>query len=427
MKLCLISIFICFTYQGFTQSENTLSSEYLHGFNHINDQSFENYIHNIAEEAKIIGLGEVSHYTKECYEFKSKIIELLWDKGYKSLILEVDFGQALKWNDYATKGQGNLDSLIATSGWFTYRTEEFKSLLQSIRQHNMNNANNDENPFQIFGMEMTSVQDNIQWIQAFLKNVLEKEAPVYSLLFQDRKMIAFEEFTHEESLDYWRLYNELDLYFEANKVQLIELNGHTNYTIGLQIIEIFRQFASFISQDDFSLKVELRDQFSSRNVAWCMNQIRETDKAIIWAHNGHITKKSVLFNYDVLGHYLNKWYGNSYYSIGFTFNEGDFGAFSDSGFKKWTVPAINEESINRFFQSSKSLFAYYDIRNHLENDKNLNHYIYQKQLIRRDISEFQRENAESLMSINLSESYDALIYIEKTNFPTSIDWIQLSN
>ena len=78
------------------------------------------------EEVQILGLGEVSHYTQECYTYKTAIIEHLAQKGLlQGLVLEVDFGQALFWNDYLLTGMGDPDSLVRKSGWFTYRTEEF--------------------------------------------------------------------------------------------------------------------------------------------------------------------------------------------------------------------------------------------------------------------------------------------------------------
>ncbi|MEM7040467.1 MAG: hypothetical protein AAF570_26110, partial [Bacteroidota bacterium] len=81
----------------------------------------------------VVGLGEVSHYTKECYTLKKEVIRTLMQEGFSGLVLEVDFGQALLWDEYVVSGKGNLDTLVGKSGWFTYRTEEFKSILAMIR------------------------------------------------------------------------------------------------------------------------------------------------------------------------------------------------------------------------------------------------------------------------------------------------------
>lgn len=423
MKFVLTCTLSCFCLILLSQTSDGLSAKYLQYFNQLENNSIEEKIREIGRKSSVIGLGEVSHYTKECYDLKSKIIQILWKEGYQALILEVDFGQALYWNEYVTNGIGDLDSLIATSGWFTYRTQEFKSLIQSIRQYNLQHPA----AFQIFGMEMTSVQHNIKWFRNFLESAPITDNELVLLLSQKRKVVAFELFDQQERLDYWNLFLKLDHYLKKNEKILRQTLDEEYYDKALRIVEIFRQFACYISQDDSSLQSELRDQFSARNVIWCMNQLEESDKTIIWAHNGHITKKSILFNYDVLGHYLNKWFGEAYYSIGFTFNHGEFGSFSDHGFKKWRVSPIQQTSITTFLHSDGNQFAFYDIRSHLNAEKDMQHYIYQDQYIRRDISEYRKDDAEELMKINLSKSYDALFYVEKTNFPTSIEWIQIED
>ncbi len=395
------------------------SHEYISPFSTVKDEVLQDFIHNLSDSIRIVGLGEVSHYTKECYELKHQIIRTLIDKGFDALILEVDFGQALKWNEYVTKGEGNIDSLIAESGWFTYRTQEFKNLLKDIRTHNLSA----EKPFQIFGMEMTAMGDNLEWLCSYFKNHLSSETELIELLGLERTNVAFQVHDKFEVLAYWELYYKLKEALETNEKQLLKANDKRTYEIAKQITEILRQYATYIAQDEFYLQVEFRDQFSSRNVLWSMDMIGQDSKVMIWAHNGHIAKESVLFSYDILGYYLSKWFGNQYYSIGFTFNEGEFGAFSSNGFRRWELPPLTSESYTLDFRAYESPFLLFDIQSNLMNeDVSEENPLKNNVPIRTDVSESFSEDHRGLMEINLSATYDCLIFIDKSSYPTTIEW-----
>ena len=110
-----IWIFLCVLYGCSSTAQSFLkdSKPYIKPFDQLDAPILMDHIDQIADQARIVGLGEVSHYTKECYQLKHQIIKKLIEKGFQALVLEVDFGQALLWNAYVTKGEGDLDQLVA--------------------------------------------------------------------------------------------------------------------------------------------------------------------------------------------------------------------------------------------------------------------------------------------------------------------------
>ena len=245
-----------------------------------------------------------------------------------------------------------------------------------------------------------------------------------SLLNKERQIVAFNQYNREQRQDYWNLYYELVEFLEQNKQVLISASNEQDYETALQIAEITRQYATYISQDDFGLKTEFRDQFSSRNIYWVLNQLPENSKLILWAHNGHVAKTSPMFNYNVMGHYMARWFADEYVAIGFTFNSGSFGAFSNNGFKKWNLEAIKVPSLTLSLSQLKAPFAFFDARKALLNSKDTDYYLRKAVPIRTDISESFSDTREKMMSLNISETYDALIYIEDTSYPTTIPFKQ---
>ena len=114
LRLLILSALFLSTCQLYSQSFLRDSKDFVLPFDNIDATLLSNHIAKIADSARIIGLGEASHYTKECYELKHQIIKKLIEKGYDALVLEVDFGQAVLWNDYVTVSFMNLREMHRT-------------------------------------------------------------------------------------------------------------------------------------------------------------------------------------------------------------------------------------------------------------------------------------------------------------------------
>ncbi|MEM1217859.1 MAG: erythromycin esterase family protein [Bacteroidota bacterium] len=381
------------------------------------------WLDDTMEEVQILGLGEVSHYTRECYAYKRAIIEHLAKQGLlQALVLEVDFGQALFWNEYLLTGVGNPDSLVQKSGWFTYRTEEFRDLLVALRKHN----EQAETPIQIFGMEMTTVQSNLEWMERYVAESGLGTEELATQLEAERTMVVFWEHDQTMIQGYWDLYYTLQGWLASNAEALQRGQGETTFANAERIVEIFRQYATYVAQDDFSLQVTLRDLFSTRNVAWVHQQLGEDARLAIWAHNGHVNLRSVRFGYPVLGEHLNRWYGEAYFAIGFTFGSGQFGSFSENdGFKIWTYEEAPEGSLQGKLGALSLGDVYMDIRRLLKEDRNLDSYLRSSILYRGDLGEFlANADFQYTNPINLSSTYDGLIYLHRTQAPTGLEWIR---
>lgn len=419
MKILLSSLFLLLSICASGQ-DALLPLDHMTMFDSPGSTELSQYIEGVAADHRIIGLGEVSHYTQECYLLKEQIIMTLIDQGYDGLILEVDAGQAMIWDDYVTKGIGNLDTIVASSGWFTFRTQEFKQLLANIRSHNQTA----DAPFHLYGMEMTAVNHNLDRLLSYFSIIHDENSDLIRLLNQERQTIAFPPYKPEERLDYWNLYHLLEEELSTREATYRRALSPEDYASATHLVEMLRQFATYVSQDDFSLKAEFRDQFSARNVWWCMNQLGEDSQVIIWAHNGHIAHTSVVSNYDVLGHYLQQWFGDEYFALGFTFHHGEFGAFSAEGFKRWSLNPSDTTSLTTEFSKLAAPYVLLKVREALGADPSPSHPLRQSQLIRTDISEFLREGWGKWMPITVADCYDAMIHIEETHYPTTITWLE---
>ncbi len=367
------------------------------------------------QSATIVGLGESTHYTKECYDLKFTLIQQLIEEGFNALVLEVDFGQALLWNRYVTYNEGNLDSLIASSGWFTYRTEEFKRLLKSIHDYNLTA----EEPFQLAGMEMTAINHNLTWMQSFLDELGLKSAVLDSILHHEVPSIAFYNHSSADRKAYWSLFLELEDLLPKRTVASAKLSS---LGVAYRMLEIFRQYATYVSQDDFSLKVELRDQFSSRNELWVLDEFGIDGRIVLWAHNGHVARNAPMSNYAVLGTHLSRWFGDAYYSVGFTFNKGTFGSFGPDGFENFAISERDTSFWTNAFIATERPFLLVDVRSNLNKTSGLRSDLRNEHTIRTDAGESFNADVPTTMPLVLGDTYDALIYFNTSHTPTSVPW-----
>ncbi|MCI0392115.1 MAG: erythromycin esterase family protein [Acidobacteria bacterium] len=68
-----------------------------------------------------------------------------------------------------------------------------------------------------------------------------------------------------------------------------------------------------------------RDYYMAENIQYLMKTEGPGTKMVVWAHNGHIQTGN-LGQLPAMGNYLRKFFGDAYYALGFSFNEGGFQA-----------------------------------------------------------------------------------------------------
>jgi erythromycin esterase len=87
------------------------------------------------KQARIVGLGEATHGTREFFEMKHRIFKYLVEMhGFKAFAFECDYGESVFFDRYINGGPGDIDELMKTKMHFwTWRTVEVRALLEWIR------------------------------------------------------------------------------------------------------------------------------------------------------------------------------------------------------------------------------------------------------------------------------------------------------
>lgn len=295
-------------------------------------QGFEDLrpLEAIVGNARVVGLGEATHGTKEFFQLKHRILEFLVEKeGFTLFGLEADMPEASLLDDYVLTGKGDPAEALAITHP-VWNVKEMLALIRWMRAYNANPAH--PKKLRFYGFDMQERKRTYACVKAWLDEEDSDEA-VRLARINDRMTAllgAPEGSSSTERLDAWQ---DLARGIEAI-VQRQEKRMAVSIPAGqskvdkrqIQNLRLLAQFAGSRGEADRGL----RDQFMATNVAWRLSQDPDA-KMVLWAHNGHIAyRPGVKLGAETLGWYLRRSMGQAYRNFGFAFRDGAFRAW-DAG------------------------------------------------------------------------------------------------
>ncbi len=266
--------------------------------------------------SSIIGLGEESHGIKSINECRNQLVYDVSAKyNVKFIVWEESFADLYAVNKLLEDPDPNYDELLKRFTWF-WQTEETKNLLKFIHEYN---SENKEDKILILGMDYSPHLSSYQNIMEFFKDKIDDESILnqYSNFKDDFKSFKRLKKRQNKELIFiaTRLKEELNsnaerytAWYSNNEIELIKIN-----------IEGIIQAASYYGKNSDS-----RDLTMFKNVEAIFSLCEESEKLIIYAHNGHLQKRDDYDFEKVTGTYLKETYGKDYYAVGFEFGAGDY-------------------------------------------------------------------------------------------------------
>lgn len=311
-------------------------------------------------EARIVGLGENTHGSKEVFMMKHRLVEfLVTEMGFNIFAIEANMPEAYKLNnyilnhDFVTDNQYDSKSLLKGMYFWTWNTQEVLDMVNWMKQFNM--RGNAQIQFTGFDMQyyMGALQ-NISDYSNLSDPDLKLKIDTISSLFEKLKQKGAKAIeSKEEIAEIKNECNDIQTYLIKNKDKIIQKSDSTNYkwlhqnaTILIQCLEL----AGKGNSGSF-----LRDESMATNVRWILEN-NPNSKIILWAHNGHITKRV-----HQMGYYLDKEYGNKYYNIGFLSNSGKYTAVNSSRLNSNNILESGKPGSFEFeFHRTETPYFYFD-------------------------------------------------------------------
>lgn len=316
--------------------------------------------------ARLVALGEGTHGTREFFLLKHRLIRfLVKELDFRLVAFEASWPEAEQLNEYVATGAGDPAQLLAGLHFWTWYTEEVLDLLRWLREFNTEEAGGTVVRFSGF-----DVQHPRRTLEGLL-GYLEQVDPVYHAYMaravapllrhlpnpaasphdptaakgQMRAMVGYQ---HEPagarsacraalSLAERRLQQRQNTYaaqsstiafatalLSARAAKMGEmLYADAPTFTGPRILTMAKLLTRHLIRTRLGRVDDHRhrDAMMAAMVAHLMDDLGPAGKAVLWAHNGHVSTRS-----RTMGAYLREQFGSELLTVGFAFGAGSFNA-----------------------------------------------------------------------------------------------------
>ena len=290
---------------------------------------------DIIGESRIVGLGESSHGTHECFTFKHRMIEyLVREKGFSTLLVEEDFGLTALVDDYVRMGKGDAESAVAGLNVEHWKTEEMLNLVRWMRAYN-------EDPAHVvkIGFRGIDPRDPCPPYRVAMGGLAAIDPAAAAAIRESGFDDKFVQRVNDElrTVPMEEMAKGL-----ASARALIAAIQSLEGRIGAAELSKLRLAAIMVGQF-FEIYAAptgcdaIRDRLMAENVDRIRQEGGREGKAILWAHNGHVMYGDSPFGGKTLGNNLRTRFGKDYVTFLTSFNRGSYRA--------WGLPAATQQGL----------------------------------------------------------------------------------
>ena len=291
----------------------------------------------------VVGLGETTHGTREFFQVKHRLLEFLVTQlGFTVFALEASFAGCQPINEYVLSGKGDLPSLLTGLWYVVWDTEEMIALLDWMRRYNQTVP--DERKVKFYGLDFFWNAVGRREVLNYLHRVAPEQASVAEPLFetldaQDAKEPQEDDAVLQSALP--RL-TALAEWMDGHKSQLLEAASPQEFAQARHYLVVEERGITWKGDNS------VRSRFMSDNLAYILEHERPGTKAVVWAHNAHVSKAPEgrspggTSPGPYMGYHLKQRLGDRYYVMGFEFYQG---AYQTRVFPEKGPPADLKEGV----------------------------------------------------------------------------------
>jgi len=321
--------------------------------------------------AHLVGLGEGTHGTREFFQMKHRIVQMLVrDMGFTTFAIEASTPEANDLNRYVLNGEGDPKVLLSRLYFWTWNTQEVLDMIHWMQQWNA--SVQPSRRVQFLGFDMQFPGEAMDSVQAFVtalnpadsayvasrftcmnpyRNRGRTQAEVPASFYAGRVSAS------EQAACKAGLQQVYDL-IAADMVKYSTAATAATFNLRLHDARLVQQWESRCAVTGFTQNLA-RDRFMAENIGWIRDQAGANGKVVLWAHNGHIQSVE-----GFMGGHLRAAYGRDYVNLGFAFGTGGFNAvgLNGEGLKSWQTNFIPTNSIEAIFAGTNKFGLLLDTR-----------------------------------------------------------------
>lgn len=244
----------------------------------------------IVGDARIIGLGESTHGTREFFTEKHRLVRHLVERrGVRVFALEANQRAIAPLDRYVREGVGTAREALRAL-YAVWNTEEMLALVEWLRTYNVAHP---MDPVHVVGYDMQDHREPSDSLLAFLCRAapgLRTRVAALSETYRASPSFAVPQ-VPDAVRERWR--TDADTIVALVRAQRAGwLRGarsaadSTRVEWALQDAELYRQAARL----NASLASPDRDSLMAANLVWTMRTLHPKARAVVWAHDLHVSK-----------------------------------------------------------------------------------------------------------------------------------------
>ncbi len=277
--------------------------------------------------ARVVGLGEATHGTREFFQLKHRMFEyLVSELGFTVFGIEANFTEAFAVDHYILTGEGDPARALAGLHFWTWNTEEVLALIQWMRAYNADPVH--VRKLRFYGVDSQISVGPAQAVLDYLAQVdpayrAEVEPWLTRLLDTSELYGGNAEESVVRAASHVTPVQQLRARLEAQREPYVQARGEEAYVLTARHARTL-EHAVVIASLSGDLRSNKRDVFSTENVSWILEREGPEAKMAIWAHNGHLMRENGSFT--PMGANLKDALGDAFYMFRLAFNQGEFRA-----------------------------------------------------------------------------------------------------
>jgi erythromycin esterase len=279
-------------------------------------------------EARIVGLGEVTHGSREIFQLKHRMIEyLVAEMGFTVVAVEANWPESLDLDAYVQGGRGEPAQLLAGFRYWMWSTEEIVDLLRWLRGWNADPRH--ARKVHLYGFDAQFPERAAERVAAYLRRVdPEHDAAVAGLLDRARRhRFGYPDDAGEPPAGPGLA--ALAARLDARRADYVAAAGQREWTLARQAAAILVQQEAMRGASEAGA-FDVRDRAMAENIAWLLDQEPPGARMVVWAHNGHVSLRDPFGTVHPLGEHLRRRFGAAYLALGSLFERGSFQALDAS-------------------------------------------------------------------------------------------------
>jgi erythromycin esterase len=315
-------------------------------------------------DARMVGLGEATHGTREIFTMKHRLLEyLVKEMGFTTFGIEATYAEALAVNEWVHGGAGDPEVLLSDLRFWTWNTEEVLEMMRWMRRHNENPGAAPRVSFYGFDMQFSRVAMNR--VESFLRGIDPEAADSVTRLYACYR--AFQDMPGAATPDYRAAPAVTQVACRTGvrgARELLESHRDRYVSGDATPYEYAHRAARVVEQNEESRGMGgtgvVRERSMAENSRWLLERPGAPGRVVLWAHNAHVWTEA-----GWQGGFLKQELGDAYRVLGFSIHSGTVtarDAAAGNVLRTMTVPAPPGESYEAEFHRLGSPIFLADLR-----------------------------------------------------------------